>query len=369
MDIYIQSCGQKGTQDYRWLKIYETRDWLKKVEHQEPQILEKISQFYQTDTPTVILYSKNQQLILFIYWLKTKQRSLDYGRPVQNSLVLIGAEKDCLLFQMLASKALEDWQLFAENFDNCVQWGDDEYGFQVEKSSFEKFIFKKDVVKDYEQLKTPDETRKLARDVLNVKSKSPEKQKIVQETKQKWIKALAEELKTTKLPDNWDGPLVVVAENVAEAVLQLNVWRGISDRVAHNNESGVWKEIKEKKIEEVRKKSLTPHLTLLSIILVSCLVILLVFSLSQSPKNPTPQTTTQPTIIKPSPTSTTSPEPEIKPSPTSTTSPEPEIKPDSNPESQSSTETPTQPDSVNSETPTTSSSQEEQLDRENNSPT
>ncbi|TAF06435.1 MAG: hypothetical protein EAZ76_18580 [Nostocales cyanobacterium] len=269
---------------------------------------------------------------------------------------------------MLASKALEDWQLFADNFDNCVQWGNNEYGFQVEKSSFEKFIFKKDVVKDYEQLKTPNKTRKLACDVLNVKSKSPEKQKIIQETKQQWIKALAEELKTTKLPDNWKGQLVVVAENVAEEVLQHDVWRGISDRVAHNNESGVWKEIQETPVEEITKKY--PKLNLiLTVILISFLVILVVFSLSQSPKNPTPQPKSEPTIVEPSPTPTTSSEPEIQPSPTPTTSAEPEIKPNSHPESQSSTETPTQSDSSNQEIPKTSSIQEEQLDRENNSPT
>jgi hypothetical protein len=405
MDIYLQSCGKKESQEYRWLKIYKDGEWLNKVEHQEPQILEKISQFYQPDTPAVILYRKKPNLILFIYWLKTKQRTLDYRRPVQNSLVFIGAEKDCLLsFQMLASEALEDWQSFAENFDKYVQWADDEYGFQVEPSSrktFETFLFKKDAVKDSEKLKDPDETRKLACDVLNVKSKSPEKQKILQETKQGWIKKLAEELETTNLPDR-DGPLVVVAENVAEEVLQSDVWRGISDRVAHNNESGVWKEIKETEIEEVKKKDPKFYI-ILAIILISCVVLAIVYSLSQIPKNPTTQPTSEPTIIKPSPsptptpitspepktkpsptsttspqleiqpspspTPTTSPEPEIQPSPTPTTSPEPEIQPDSNPESQSSTEIPTQPDSSNPETPKTSSIQEEKLDRENNSPT
>ncbi|KHG42836.1 hypothetical protein OA07_02785 [Aphanizomenon flos-aquae 2012/KM1/D3] len=122
MDIYLQSRGQKGAQDYRWLKIYENSKWLKNVQLLDPPILE-ISQFYQSDTPAVVLYRNNQKLILFIYWLKTKQRSLDYGRPVQNSLVLIGEENDCLLFQLLASEALDNWQSFAAKFDNCVQWG------------------------------------------------------------------------------------------------------------------------------------------------------------------------------------------------------------------------------------------------------
>jgi hypothetical protein len=255
---------------------------------------------------------------------------------------------------MLASEALQDWKLFSQRLDGFVQWGDNEHGFQVEKQHFSKYI---DLVKNEarsQTLEESDKTKKLNQDVLNVDSKSPQKQKIFQETKQKWIKKLAEELKTKQLPKG-NGALVVVAENVSENILQDVKWWGISDRVQSGSSS------------KRKKKDLKILIILVFLIIGLGLIILAI--VSQHPKNPTPEPTSQPTIIKPSPTSTTSPEPEIKPSPTPTTSSEPEIQPDSNPESQSSTETPTQSDSSNPEIPKTSSVQEEQLDRENNSST
>ncbi|KHG42838.1 hypothetical protein OA07_02795 [Aphanizomenon flos-aquae 2012/KM1/D3] len=142
----------------------------------------------------------------------------------------------------------------------------------------------------------------------------------------------------TKLP-SWDGPLVVVAENVAEEVLKLVVWWGISDRVEHNNESGDWKEIevesgrwKEIEIvkEEVKKKSPTPY-----IILASCLVCLVtlavMLSFSHPQNNPNPQPSL-PTQIQLSPTPQISPEAKIQSSPKPQMTPEAEIQPSPNPQ-------------------------------------
>ena len=339
MDIYLQSCGKKETQDYRWIKIYADSAWIEQPERQDPPFIDQLSKFYKPDTPAVILERNNQELRLLIYWLKTKERSVQYRRPVYNSIALVSKDKkDYLLLQMLASEALEDWKIFAEKFDGLVKWDhDNEHGFKVEQSQLLEYI--QNQAKESSHLENADQTRKLAQDVLNVDSKSPEKQEIVQETKQEWIKKLADELKTSQLP-NLNGLLVVVAENVAEEVLTGVVWRGISDRV---KSSEVWIEIPVPE-EEFKKKSFTPYV-LLAIIVISLFVILItvVFSLSQPQKNPNPQPSLPQTHLSPTPpmipkaeiepslNSQISPEAEIEPSLNSQISPEAEIEPSSNP--------------------------------------
>ena len=80
--------------------------------------------------------------MLLIYWLRTKERSFQYGRPVYNSLSLVSEdEKDNLLLQMLASEALKDWEKFAEKLDSFVKWDqDNEHGFKVEESQLLEYI-------------------------------------------------------------------------------------------------------------------------------------------------------------------------------------------------------------------------------------
>lgn len=326
MDIYIQSCGKEERQDYRWLNIYEHDQWLQNPERKDPSFIFQFSDFYKPDTPAVLLARNNQKLMLLIYWLRTKQRSFQYGRPVYNSLALVSEdEKDNLLLQMLASEALKDWEKFAEKLDSFVKWDqDNEHGFKVEESQLLEYIQNQ----KSKNLDNADKTRKLACDVLNKHSKSPKKKEIFQKTAQKWIKDLAEELEKTDLP-TWDGPLVVVAENVAEEVLKPVVWRGISDRVEHNNESEDWKEV-ERVAEEVKKKSSEIYLIFL-IMFVSCLLIIAVVLLLRQPQNnPNPQPSLPQTHLSPTPPMI--PEAQIQPSPNAQMTPEVEIQPSPNPQ-------------------------------------
>jgi hypothetical protein len=336
MDIYIQSCGKKETQDYRWLKIYEDDKWLQNPERKDPPFISnpiktitntqvQFSDFYKPSTPAVILARNNQELMLLIYWLRTKERSLEYGRLVHNSLALISKDnqEDNLRLQMLASEALKDWEEFAKKLDCFVKWDqDNEHGFKVEESQLLEYIqnqrSKNLYNADNNADNNADKTRKLACDVLNKHSKSPKKKEIFQKTAQKWIKDLAEELEKTDLP-TWDGPLVVVAENVAEEVLKPVVWRGISDRVEHNNESEDWKEV-ERVAEEVKKKSSEIYLIFL-IMFVSCLLIIAVVLLLRQPQNnPNPQPSLPQTHLSPTPPMI--PEAQIQPSPNAQMTPE-----------------------------------------------
>ncbi|MDD1421903.1 PT domain-containing protein [Dolichospermum sp. ST_sed1] len=251
--------------------------------------------------------------MLLIYWLRTKERSFQYGRPVYNSLALVSEdEKDNLLLQMLASEALKDWEKFAEKLDSFVKWDqDNEHGFKVEESQLLEYIQNQ----KSKNLDNADKTRKLACDVLNKHSKSPEKKEIFQKTAQKWIKELAGELETTQLPSGIEL-LVVVAENIAEDVLEPVVWRGISDRV----ESEGWKECKKKYPTTYP----TTYMILAIVFIIGSVLLVVIFLFSQPQKNPTPQP---------------SPQTEIQPSPIPTTIPQAEIQTESNPEIQETPKT------------------------------
>jgi len=299
MDIYIQSCGKTESQDYRWLEILVNDQFVENPQRRKPPFMEssiktrgntiQFGNLYEVDNPALVLARNEDRLILLVYWLNAKTSSLEYRRPIYNSIALVASKNsndENLRLQMLASDALNNWKLFAEKVGSYVKLDAvNTHGFKVEIQQLKSYI---DSFAVSISLNDPDKKRKLAKDVLNLDSKSPIKKKIVEETKQLRIRRLAQELKESSLPI-WNGPLVVVAENVSEEVLNSSVWRGISDCVEQENNGEDWKEI----IEQQKKNLMIPKgilIIILSVLLLSFFVAITLIVLPRLiPDYPTPQ--------------------------------------------------------------------------------
>ncbi|MDJ0728328.1 MAG: hypothetical protein QNJ38_24815 [Prochloraceae cyanobacterium] len=143
MDIYVQSCGLHPKQDYCWLKIVQTDDHLPdnppllvQVEDENGQS-GLITDFYYSETPSIVLAKGQDRSILVITALLAGDRSKLYGRTIRNSIAIVSPKTE--LLQKIAARAAQNWDDFTDRIDRAVNF-DDESGFKVDLPQIKSYL-------------------------------------------------------------------------------------------------------------------------------------------------------------------------------------------------------------------------------------
>ena len=145
MDIYVQSCGLHPKQDYCWRKIIQTENQLQDNPPLLIQVKDRndreglITDFYYSETPSIVLARGNHKSILVITALQASDRSKIYGRAIRNSIAII--TPDTQLLQKIAERASHYWDDFTEQIDRAVKF-DEQSGFKVDLTQIKSCIDK-----------------------------------------------------------------------------------------------------------------------------------------------------------------------------------------------------------------------------------
>jgi len=211
VEIYVQSRGFSQEDGYCWVP-------------EMPAILttNPVSDLIQSEAPSFVLGRYGSKLLLLVTGLEASERRDFRDRKIRNSVAWVGedSDEDERVLRMIAVRALRDWDSLREDINRVVQFGG-EQGFQVLFEEIER-LTASNYLPISQKLKTDEE--------LDYKiSKNLDERK----------EELARLLEQYSLPKR-TGSLVVVTEIKAEeALIEAQVWRGLSILVKSEN----WKAI------------------------------------------------------------------------------------------------------------------------------
>jgi hypothetical protein len=214
MVIYVQSRGISQDNDYRWLKIQKDRQVC-----ENPQLLNepinsvgKPVDFIDSQKFSLILARSRQNLFLLVTGLKAREERTDFmGRKIRNSVIWLyhddlENEQKIRAITVLGLRG----ELEAE-VDRAISIGG-EYGFEV----------------DFEEIKQIGDSIRV--ETNNNADLVPK----IGNNSEQLRQELALELETNCLP-NQNGLLVLVTSiKTASTLKQAKVWRGLSNRIAHD---------------------------------------------------------------------------------------------------------------------------------------
>lgn len=214
MAIYVQSRGISQENDYRWLKIKESRQIpeippiLKRPITGPAQTPVRVTDAIDSHTPSIVLARSDGELLLLLTGLEARQERTDFtGRKLRNSIAWVypDAEEEERKIRSLAVRALKG-ELEAE-VDKAVNIGG-EYGFEVSLDAIR-------------QLANPEEVESLAPNFTVICDRNlPELRE-----------GFARELQQHCLPKHEGLLLVVTGIKTKSALVKAGVWRGLSNRI------------------------------------------------------------------------------------------------------------------------------------------
>ncbi len=221
MEIYVQSAGVSEEQDYCWQEIKDnSQEWV-----EEPGLVTDFKHLLQTESPSILIVRKNNQLILLVTGMKASKRKDYRGRPIRNSIAFI-ADDDESGEQSICGIAVQALRDELENvIDKLIVEGE-KCGFKVafkifiQKTENTLTIYFKELDKNVEKLCVEVDTQATLPELKIGKNSKDNKEKI------------AQELTALKLPTIDQPELVVVTGIKAENTLtEVRVWRGLSNLV------------------------------------------------------------------------------------------------------------------------------------------
>ncbi|MGD1715115.1 hypothetical protein [Dapis sp. BLCC M172] len=218
MEIYIESRGFSQDDDYRWLKVTEENQ--SRVDKQDlPTIIQEATQLIDSESASIVLSRKNNSLLFLLTSIEPVERVDFAHRQIRISVAWLMPDSldNEIILRMLAATALdtEERQYLTTEISQAVMLGG-ELGFQVDFEHIEK-LTNINVAQNLLQYKLPNTTKKIAQ-------LSPQRQK-----------ELASELKEYSLPNQQGLIVVVTGIKKEQALIDANIWRGLSSLVLSPN--------------------------------------------------------------------------------------------------------------------------------------
>jgi len=104
MDVYVQSAGRDPEYDYYWLSVCKKGRFFRKC----PPHIGEINRLIQSESCSVLLNRYDEDLILVVTGLRSKERKDYCGRTVRNSVLWAGSINEEKAFRHFAAKILLD---------------------------------------------------------------------------------------------------------------------------------------------------------------------------------------------------------------------------------------------------------------------
>ncbi len=214
MQIYIESRGLSQDDDYRWLKV--TKDSQTRVDKEDlPTIIQEANQLIDSESASIVLSRKNNSLLFLLTSIEPVDRVDFAHRQIRISVAWLMPDSldNQRILRMLAATALdtEERQYLTTEISQAVILGG-ELGFQVNFEYIQK-LTNISAAKNLLQDKLPNTTKKIA-------EISPKRQQ-----------ELASELKEHCLPNQQGLIVVVTGIKKEQALIDANIWRGLSSLV------------------------------------------------------------------------------------------------------------------------------------------
>ncbi|MBW4493560.1 MAG: hypothetical protein KME26_10850 [Oscillatoria princeps RMCB-10] len=209
MNIYVQSRGFEQDCDYCWLLITEEDQ-----KRQDPPCYLQIADLIETEAPSVVLMRLPQgELLLLLTGIEALGRTDFYKRQILISVAWVGEASDERLLRAIAASALDEKKRKSlTDKINCAVTSGGPYGFQVSFHGVQKICksFLRSAARGLTGDAPPDITKKTSRNSPEMKN------------------ALAEELKTCRLPAGYGLLVAVTGIQEGSALQAAGVWRGLS---------------------------------------------------------------------------------------------------------------------------------------------
>lgn len=208
--VYIQSRGVGPERDYTWVQIFSDNEG---QVLQEPSVLKDFGILDMIEGESLVIGRYNEQLVLLITELATKERADFQNRRIRNSLLCMAEEtqENENILRGVAGKFLTEKFLLERVLDECVQSdSQNEAGFSVSEELVEKlFTFRSE----------------------GDKTGTNWNNKTISENTETTREELADELLNYQLPTA-RGPLIVVTQNKASTIFEeRKVWRSLCNIV------------------------------------------------------------------------------------------------------------------------------------------
>ncbi|MEM1169165.1 MAG: hypothetical protein AAGJ08_08880 [Cyanobacteria bacterium P01_H01_bin.35] len=218
MEIYIESRGFSQDDDYRWLKV--TEESQSRVDKQDlPTIIQEATQLIDSESASIVLSRKNNTLLFLLTSIEPVDRVDFAHRQIRISVgwLMPDSLDNEIILRMLAATALdtEERQHLTTEISQAVILGG-ELGFQVDFEHIQK-LTNISASQNLLQDKLPNPTQKIAQLSLQRQQE------------------LASELKEYSLPNQHNLIVVVTGIKKEQALIDANVWRGLSSLVAYSD--------------------------------------------------------------------------------------------------------------------------------------
>ena len=103
--VYVQSAGREPEHDYCWLSTCKKGRFFRRY----PPHISEINRLIQSESFSVLLNRYDEDLILAVTGVRSKERKDYCGRTVRNSVLWVGSLNDEKSFRHLAAKILLDF--------------------------------------------------------------------------------------------------------------------------------------------------------------------------------------------------------------------------------------------------------------------